>query len=291
MRPQCLAVLLGLMGTTTLAAQDRPAEIVAPGPVRYPEILRAAGIGGVVRALVVVMPGDSVAADGVRVVSAPHPGFRNAVIAALQQWGYRGAIRSGAPVADSLSVEIEFELGGREALEFGPATVRSFGRVADGTWHVAVGPLLVRGKGRTLSGARRDSIALVSARYLAEGLAKTEGGGARIACVTLRAERGADPLTAEELAALQTPGVAIVHPGRCPPKFASMVYVVGRVIPPGSDPSNIVVRGVEEYPGRWVVVRVDVGGMGAGYEYFDCLIGGSPPGRVEACMLRGAVVY
>lgn len=291
MRSQLVTALLTLAVTGRVAAQDRPAEIVEASPVRYPEVLRAAGIGGVVRAVVIVPSADTGGPEAVRILATPHPGFNNAVVEGLRRWRYRVAVRDGVVAADTIEVELAFDVGGSEALGFGPMQLRDLVRDTIGMWHATVSPIIVRGRGRELRGAQRDTAALSAARFLAVGLEKTAGGGARIACVALRSDRGQEPLTANELAALQAPGVAIVHPGRCPPKFASMVLVIGRVIPPGPDPAHIVVEGAKEYPGGWVVIRVNVGGNGAGYDMLDCLLRGAALDRVEACQVKGSVVF
>jgi len=290
MRTHLLALLLTLAGARVMVAQVRPAEIVGAGDLRYPEVLRAAGIGGVVRAEVVVLPGDTVAADGVRVLVRPHRGFEPAVREGLRRWSYRVAMADGVAVADTLVVELTFEAGGSSALSFGPTKVRGLTRDSLGTWHATLSPLLVRGAATDLTGPGRDSAAISAARFLAGTLVDPHGGGARIVCVTLRAERGADPLTADELTALQTPGVAIVHPGRCPPTFASMAYVVGRVIPPGSDPTRIVVRGARLYPGGWIVIRVETP-YGSGLTVYDCLLRSDALDRAEACTRTATLVY
>ena len=291
MRSHLVVAVLALAGGHGLLAQDRPAEIVTATSLRYPEVMRAAGIRGTVRVEVEVLAGDSIASDGIRIVSTPHPGFVAAVTEGLRGWRYRSARRAGQEVTDTLQIELTFESGGSEFLDFGPAIARDLGRDKEGRWHALITPLLVREGGAPFSGARRDSAALTAARYLARGLEKGPGGGDRIACVTLRAGPGEDPLTATELAALQSPGVAVVHPGRCPPKFASMVYMVGRVTPPGSDPAPIVARGATRYPEGWVVIRMDVGGDGAGYDAYDCILAETTLDQVGSCKLRYGVVY
>jgi hypothetical protein len=130
----------------------------------------------------------------------------------------------------------------------------------------------------------------VAVRYFILHLGPTQGGEARIACVTMHPERGADPLTSTELAALQLPGVAIVDPRRCPPTFNSMAYVVGRVIPPGSDPARIVVLGAREYEEGWIIIRIETP-FGNGKNSYDCLVRSAPIGEVTECAVKEREVY
>ena len=290
MRTQLIAMVLAVAAVGELPAQDHPAQIVAGSSINYPEVLRAAGIGGTVRVAVIILPGDTLAADGVRVVSVPHPGFRNAVLDGVRHWSYQAATHEGRLVADTLQVELVFEWGGAGSLSFGPMELRKLHQNGAGIWQAGVSPTIVRSHGMELKGARRDSAGIAAVRYLAHQMKTTPSGGAPIVCVTLHEERGAEPLTAADLGSLQTPGIAMVHPRRCPPIFSSMVYVVDRVIPPGSDPSRLVVLGAREYAEGWVVVRVEAR-YGNGKNGRDCILSSTSIGVVTECTLRESWVY
>jgi hypothetical protein len=157
-------------------------------------------------------------------------------------------------------------------------------------WRGVVSPDILRGQGAALKGARRDSAGIAAVRFLAGRLGTTVGGGARIACVTMHPERGAEPLTAAELDALQIPGVAVVDPRRCPPIFNSMAYVVGRVIPPGGDPYRLVVRDARQFPEGWIGIKVE-SPFGNGQNDYECLLPATPVGPVTDCLLTSHVVY
>lgn len=290
MRSHLIVAVLALSGGHGLLAQDRPAQVVTASTVRYPEILRVAGIAGLVEAAVIVLPGDTLASDGIRVITTPHPGFRNAMIEGLRQWKYRAAIRGGSAVADTIRVALMFDPGTGGTLTFGPMEVRELRPRGEGIWQGVVSPNILRGKGSALQGARRDSAGIVAVRFLVQRAGSTAGGGARIVCVTMHAERGADPLTAAELDALQMPGAAVVDPRRCPPTFNSMAYMVGRVIPPGGDPYRLVVREAREFPAGWIGIKVE-SPFGNGQNDYECLLPATPIGPVTDCLLTRSAVY
>ena len=290
MRPTLMIMILTLVGRHALAAQDRRAEIVAASTITYPEVLRAAGIAGLVEAKVLVLPGDTVATDGVQMVTTPHPGFRNAVQEGLRRWRYQAATHGGIAVPDTIRVALMFDPGTGGTLTFGPTEVRELSPAGAGVWHGVVSPTILRGKGSVLTGPQRDSAGIAAARFLVQRLGTTTGGGARIACVTMHPEREAEPLTAAELEALQLPGVAVVDPRRCPPTFASMALVVDRVIPPGGDPYRVVVGEARLYPGGWIVIKVDTP-FGNGKTVYECAVPTAPTGPAAECVATQRMVY
>ena len=60
------------------AQLDDPPSVLSPGPNRYPEVLRAAGISGRVVLEFVVDTSGHVDASSIKIVSTPYQGFNNA---------------------------------------------------------------------------------------------------------------------------------------------------------------------------------------------------------------------
>ena len=128
--------------------------------------------------------------------------------------------------------------------------------------------------------------AIAVARYIVGTIGPIPGGGAPIVCVSLRTGPGTDPLTSAEWLAVQLPGIAMVHPGRCPPSFTSMAYVVGRVIPPGPGPARLSIDAVERWEGGWIVAHLHLG-----QTLWDCALRSETPTRVVKCRETGYEVY
>lgn len=253
-------------------------------PAPYPEFMKAAGIGGVVALRLVVVPGDSVPLDRITILSTPHPRFTSAAREAARHLPVRAAIRDGLPAVDSLELDLQYD----------PRWVGSFPPLVDttlmeppardsvGHWKARISAVALRTSSLPLALPLRDSAVIAAVRFLGAGKVQGTPTGAPIICVTLREGRGSDPLTPDEWRAVQTPGAAMLHPSRCPPKFASMMLVEGRVIPPGEDPFHLVVTGVEGVEGGWIVVRISLG-QGTGGDYYACALRQSSPSQVVRC--------
>lgn len=286
MRLQFTALLLGLVGPAVLSAQDRPAEIVAGGGGRYPEVLKAAGIGGVVHLRVVVLPGDTLAPGGITVLSAAHPGFNAAAREMVAHWTYRSAVIGGAPAVDTLDVAIEYRLVDQGSVLFDTTAIEGPAREGPRSWSAALVPLALRRASRPIPASTKDSVAIAVARYVVRFIDRSSGGGAPIVCVSLRTDAGSDPLTPTEWLAVQLPGIAMVHPRRCPPSFGSMAYIKGRVLPPGPGPTELSIDSVEGWDAGWVVAHLHLGrGL------YDCAVREESPGAVVKCRLIGSEVY
>lgn len=253
-------------------------------PVPYPEFMIAAGIGGVVTLRLVVVPGDSVSLDRVTILSSPHPRFTSAARETVRHLPVRAAIRDGLPVVDSFELDLQYDQ--RWEGSFPPlidTTVMELPtRDGAGRWKARISVVALKPSSLPLSRPMHDSAAIAAVRYLGEGKVRGTPNGAPIICVTLRQGRESDPLTPDEWRAVQTPGAAMLHPSRCPPKFASMVLIEGRVIPPGVDPFHLVVTGVEGVEGGWIVVRISLG-QGTSGDYYACVLRQSLPSQVVRC--------
>lgn len=283
-------IALTLLATSPAASQDRPAAVVAAIPApRYPEVLKAAGVGGTVTARVVILPGDSVAPDGVRIVSAPHPGFRNAVITGLRGWRYRAAVRQGRPVIDSITVEVTYAYSGPLAADFDSVAVGEIRNDSGTVWRVSVGSFAITGPWEVPPDSTWRTMGLRAMGKVLEELQAGERQGVPIACVGLERFQKPMPLTATELQSLQRPGIAVVVPERCPPSFASMAYVVGRVIPPGDDPVGVYATEVTVAGDRWYSVKVEARGPTSGRRYL-CVLDAVDPTHSVRCHLGASWV-
>jgi TonB family protein len=80
-------------------------------PPRYPDRLRARGVGGVVRALVVVDSTGRPDMSAFRVLEADDPAFAAAIRDVLEGWRYFPAELDGRPVTQVTPVYAEFEVG------------------------------------------------------------------------------------------------------------------------------------------------------------------------------------
>lgn len=78
---------------------------------RYPDRLRARGVGGVVRALVVVDSTGRPDMTTFRLLETDDPAFADAVRGVLEDWRYFPAELDGHPVPQVTPVLAEFELG------------------------------------------------------------------------------------------------------------------------------------------------------------------------------------
>jgi protein TonB len=78
---------------------------------RYPDRLRARGVSGIVRALVVVDSSGRPDMSSFRVVESDDAAFTDAVRSVLEGWHYFPAERDGKPVAQVAPVSVEFAVG------------------------------------------------------------------------------------------------------------------------------------------------------------------------------------
>jgi protein TonB len=87
---------------------DTPPEILSrPEPI-YPEPLRASGIEGSVVLSVVIDAQGRV--EGIRLLSATHPGFVTSAIEYARGIRFRPALKGGQPVAVEVRLPVRFLL-------------------------------------------------------------------------------------------------------------------------------------------------------------------------------------
>ena len=88
-------------GTTAVLTEsevDDPPSLLTAGPLRYPPVLREAGITGSVTLAFVIDTEGRVEERGVEVVSATHPGFVAAATETIRASRFHPARSHGAPV-------------------------------------------------------------------------------------------------------------------------------------------------------------------------------------------------
>lgn len=90
------------------AQLDDPPSVLSAGPLRYPEVLKTAGVSGAVVLEFVVDTTGHVDAGTVKVVSTVHPGFNNAAKAAVQGTLYRPGKLRGQPVKVMVRQAVRF---------------------------------------------------------------------------------------------------------------------------------------------------------------------------------------
>jgi protein TonB len=94
----------------TEAIVERPARVLAAPTPRYPERLRAMGIGGRVVVRFVIDTTGRVEAEGVQVMASSHADFEAAVLAVLPRLRFRPAEWRGKQVRMQAVMPFEFEM-------------------------------------------------------------------------------------------------------------------------------------------------------------------------------------
>ena len=90
------------------AQVDDPPTIVSPGPMRYPDVLRAAGIQGRVTVKFVIDSTGHPDPNTIQIVSTPHPGFVNAAKELVAKSVFRPGKVHGQVVAVLVQQVINF---------------------------------------------------------------------------------------------------------------------------------------------------------------------------------------
>ncbi|HET7042435.1 MAG TPA: energy transducer TonB [Gemmatimonadales bacterium] len=290
MRPLFACALL-LFFARSAAAQDRAPALVDPHPApRYPEVLRAAGIAGTIRMWVRVLPGDSVPADGVVILSSPHPGFAYAVRERVRRWRYQAALRSGVPAVDSLRVDLVYgaHYGAIDGLD--SIAVDSLIQDSVRVVQVTLDGVLPEGRGAVPPEPQWRRAALAAMARMLEGTGPGEGGSPRIACVGFERNGHDLAMTEPELRQLRRPGVMVVVQPRCPPLYRSAIPIAGKIIPPGEDPILVEATEVRIWDERWTRVRMEKGGVGSG-DIYQCVSDLVRPDVPVKCAQTGSWVF
>lgn len=223
---------------------------------RYPSVLVAAGLGGSVSYRVMVDSTGSAEPSTFTPVKASHPAFEGGVRDAVAQWHWEPATDRGHAVEWWFRGVVDFLVPPPELAGLGVPPAEILARRTDrdsGTVIVVGWPPRDTGVGKPAAEAVRDVRILALRELVATLVGAYTGKDVPIACISFRdrpdgpgASRALAP-DADALAAVSQPGVAVVVPARCPPTFASMARVEGRVIPPGGDPYQVWVGSPEPW--------------------------------------------
>ncbi len=275
-RPRCPTPVGDTAALAPSEVEQPPVADSANLAPRYPELLRQAGIGGLVRVTFVVDTGGR--PERVVIVQSPNPGFDVAVKRAVATWRYAPASHCGHGVRVRLRHEFAFQPTPPDTSRI----AQLFEDDATGLVCCATPDTVPDGTPRTTIRwrpaapvARRvawDSTALDSAEEVA--LAELMGtigtapsGMARVVCLMGPGGAGSDP-DSGRLVRLTRPGVAVLPFRRCPPTFVSMIYTPGeRPHPPGEDPYAVQVRTRTGLSPTRVLFEVDVSQSAGGRRY------------------------
>jgi TonB family protein len=85
----------------------KPAQLTTKVTPSYPEAERKAGVRGIVRLAMIILPNGTV--DDLVVLSAPTSNFALAALDAVRRWRYNPTYLDGQPVEASLTVDVNFD--------------------------------------------------------------------------------------------------------------------------------------------------------------------------------------
>ena len=97
--------------STESTVDERPVFLSGP-PVRYPPLLRQAGIEGHVLVRAIIDPTGRAEPASVEVIDSPHPGFNEAARNALLQARFRGGRLRGRAVRVLITFPVDFRARG-----------------------------------------------------------------------------------------------------------------------------------------------------------------------------------
>ncbi len=84
----------------------KPAQVISKLSPLYPQSERKAGVRGLVRIAMIILPSGAV--DDLVVISAPDGGLAKAALTAVQQWRYSPTYLDGQAVEANLTVDVNF---------------------------------------------------------------------------------------------------------------------------------------------------------------------------------------
>jgi len=232
---------------SALSERPRFRDTTSPAAgIRYPDILRSAGVAGEVRAEVVVGADGRPEPSSLHIVSSTHDLFTGAVRRAISNWSLSPPLAGGQAVRAAVPVIVSFELSanrGDPSRAVADVTIDAAGiRVSLGWRPIARVAGLVAGR----ADARAATIGVLSALI---PIARAMKGGA--VCVSWSdLARNAPPDVLEQLRATD---VGVLNADRCPRTYGSMILRVdslGKPIrsPNGApDPTWISTRDVQPW--------------------------------------------
>lgn len=90
------------------AQVDDPPTLITPGPNRYPDVLKAAGIAGRVTVQFIVDTTGHPVASSIKILATPHPGFNNAATELVAKSVFRPGKVHGQAVSVLVQQNINF---------------------------------------------------------------------------------------------------------------------------------------------------------------------------------------
>lgn len=306
MRRSCGALVLLIVPSTLFGQRvecPRPAgenaavalREVEQGPVAdsangwppYPVLLQQAGVGGSVRVAFTIDTAGVPEPSSIVIERTPNAGFDMGVKRTVAAWRYIPARLCGRPTRVRVRHEFEYR-----SLPLRRDTLRLYVLFADTTRGQTIGgptDTLPDGTPHTILDARsgisdnapvwldfamldsvaRDSVEEATLAEVIDHIALLDDSLTRVVCIAGGRGFDSDPKR-ERLIRLTRPGIAVLPSRRCPPTFASMVYVQGqRPTPPGDDPFRIILRAKRALSRERVLLDVDVE-HGTGGTHYRC---------------------
>lgn len=230
-------------GTAQRAPETQRARPLSTNVVPdYPDVMRMAGLGGVVR---VAFGVDSTGRPNMAlfvVRTAENDLLIAPVKAAVQRWRFSPAQRRGHAVADSIEQVVEFLPPRPEFVLVLPPAVLARESLGPGRWRLAIGVAPMVATGLPVPESLHVAIAAAALDTLLAALPVNSSYPPRIACVGLKLSGTLVDPPLSLLRALSRPTYTVVAARRCPPTFGAPTRAVladGRLPPPdppGEDP-------------------------------------------------------
>jgi len=299
MRLWCVALALLVTmpaGAQVAASRARPDSFNALP--RFPDMMRAAQLGGTVRVRVVVDSAGHVERDGMTVLHSDHELLSASTRNALTQWRFVPARRDGRAVPDTIEQDVTFNFPSEFGVAVLEPVVLARAAVAPGHYRLVIGWPDADPAAPRLDSAATNTIALATLDRLVESLVpKDTTLPTRVVCVGVADSVRTGQPDAPALRRLARSRLAVLVARRCPPTFTSMIALVGpdgRVIegPPGEDPWSVEILTVRSYATGLAVVEAAIH-HGTGSSYYRCRAdrGATTPMKWEvACKLSGMSV-
>ena len=258
----------GCMGTC--AAQPDSAN---QSP-RYPMLLRSSGVGGSVAVRVVVDTTGRGMHGEWHILRSSHELFAQAVRVALPNWRYRPARQGGRLVLDTLEYEVVFSMPDERGFTVLEPETLSRIRTGPRQWRVEIG-WPDRDPAAVLDSATITTVSEAVLGHLLDKVAARSDSSRqpRVACIRWSTGTRIVDVSAATLARLARPGVLVLAHRRCPPTFASMMYIADATersaAPPGEDPHLLAINRLRPWRDGVVLAEGTVA-HGTGAAHYTC---------------------
>lgn len=275
MRVWCvaLAVLITMpAGAQVAASHARPDS--ANAPPRFPDMLRSARVGGIVRARVVVDSTGRVVPASFKVLHSDHELFTMSLRNALARWRFVPARRADRAVPDTIEQDVTFNMPSELAIAVTESRVLARTAVAPGHYRLVIGWPDPDPTPPPLDPSMKRELALATLDTLVASLVPPDTSPTRVVCVDVADTMKVGQPDAPAMRRLARARLAVLVARRCPPTFQSMVAVIGpdgQYIsgPPGEDPWMVEIRAARPYAVGMAVVQAAVH-HGTGTSYYRC---------------------